>query len=55
MYKLENETRRIQRRKKQAGEGSVADAMETMIAKEKFKINTFIVITDHLNCALKTH
>ena len=44
---------RIQRHKKQFGEGSAVDVKETMTAKEKFKINTFNVITDRLNCALK--
>ena len=52
LYKSENETRRIQRRMKQAGERSASDAMETMTAKEKFKINTLNVIINLLNCVL---
>lgn len=52
-YKYESETRRIPKRKKHVSEGSASDAMESMTGKQKFKVNTFNVIIDQLNSALK--
>ncbi|XP_068233551.1 uncharacterized protein [Palaemon carinicauda] len=52
-YKYESATRQIPKRKKHVSEGSAADAMESMTGKHKFKVNTFNVIIDQLNSALK--
>ncbi|XP_068208426.1 zinc finger MYM-type protein 1-like [Palaemon carinicauda] len=52
-YKYESATRQIPKRKKHVSEGSAADAMESMTGKQKFKVNTFNVIIDQLNSALK--